>query len=243
MPSETLDALAVWIPERKAVFVGDLYYQSFPNIYTLRGTKPRWALDYVNSLNKVLALKPEFLIPSHGEPIEGWTEIEKTLTQYRDAILFVHDAVVTGMNAGKGVDTLVQEIRLPEHLQLAEIYGRVDWSIRGIYQGYAGWFDGNPTTMLNVSNQAAYAKLIAMAGGIDAVAKEANDLQQAGNNDQALAMAEMLLLVDPQLSTALGIRAAVYSSYLKSMGNFNSAGWLKHGIRQSKAALESKPKH
>ena len=68
-PAETYDALTVWMPEYKAAFVGDLFYRSFPNIYTLRGTKPRWALDYIESINRVLALQPEILLPSHGEPI------------------------------------------------------------------------------------------------------------------------------------------------------------------------------
>src|SRR2546423_617122 len=68
-PGETPDHLTVWIPKYKAAFTGDNYYTSFPNIYTLRGTQPRWALDYINSLNKVLALKPELVIPSHGRVI------------------------------------------------------------------------------------------------------------------------------------------------------------------------------
>jgi glyoxylase-like metal-dependent hydrolase (beta-lactamase superfamily II) len=70
-PGETPDHATVWIPKYKAAFVGDNFYTSFPNIYTLRGTQPRWALDYINSLNKVLALKPEIVLPSHGTPIVG----------------------------------------------------------------------------------------------------------------------------------------------------------------------------
>src|SRR6185295_7053136 len=62
-PGETYDHLTVWIPQYKAAFTGDNYYTSFPNIYTLRGTEPRWALDYINSLNKVLALRPEIVLP------------------------------------------------------------------------------------------------------------------------------------------------------------------------------------
>ena len=63
-PGETPDHLTVWIPKYRAAFVGDNYYESFPNLYTLRGTQPRWALDYVASLNKVLALEPELLLAS-----------------------------------------------------------------------------------------------------------------------------------------------------------------------------------
>src|SRR6185369_6275254 len=146
-PSETYDHLMVWVPKYKAVFTGDVYYESFPNIYTLRGTEPRWALDYVSSLNKVLALKPEIVLPSHGLPIRGNEEITRRLMRYRDAIQYVHDETVKGMNAGKDVYTLMREIKLPAALEVGESYGNLIWSIRGIYEGYVGWFDLNPATM------------------------------------------------------------------------------------------------
>lgn len=63
-PGETYDHLTVWIPKYKAAFTGDNYYESFPNIYTLRGTEPRWALDYVSSLNTVLRFNPELVLPA-----------------------------------------------------------------------------------------------------------------------------------------------------------------------------------
>ena len=143
-PGETPDHLTVWIPQYKAAFSGDNYYESFPNLYTLRGTEPRWALDYVNSLNRVMELKPEILLPSHGAPVHGNAEITRRLTQYRDAILYVHDAVVKGMNEGKDVHTLMREVRLPPELDVGESYGKLSWSVRGIYEGYAGWFDLDP---------------------------------------------------------------------------------------------------
>ncbi|MGK0376079.1 MAG: alkyl sulfatase BDS1-like metallo-beta-lactamase superfamily hydrolase [Arenicella sp.] len=238
-PSETHDALSVWIPERKAVFVGDLFYRAFPNLYTLRGTKPRWALDYVNSLDKVIDLKAEILIPSHGDPIFGGAEIKQALEQYRDAILYLHDAVVQGMNEGKSVDTLVSEISLPEALRIPEIYGRVDWSIRGIYLGYAGWFDGNPSTMLGIDALDSASELIRLAGGVDTVASRANTLFDEGRFDEALSLSDVVLTVDPRNQTANLIKKKIYSSELSKTKNFNSAGWLKYGIRESEKAVEA----
>src|SRR5271155_1332307 len=68
-PGETPDHLSVWIPQWKTVFTGDNFYESFPNIYTLRGTEPRMALDYVHSLDRVLGWRPVILLPSHGPVI------------------------------------------------------------------------------------------------------------------------------------------------------------------------------
>ncbi len=239
-PSETHDALSVWIPERKAVFVGDLFYRSFPNIYTLRGTKPRWALDYVNSLDKVMALNAEILIPSHGEPIFGGTEVRQTLKQYRDAILYVHNAVVQGMNAGKSVDTLAAEISLPKELQISEIYGRVDWSVRGIYQGYAGWFDGNPSTMLGINALNSARELVELAGGVDTVTSKAESLFEEGKFDEALSLSDVVLGVDAANKQANSLRLKIFSRELAETKNFNSSGWLKYGIRESEKALKSR---
>jgi alkyl sulfatase BDS1-like metallo-beta-lactamase superfamily hydrolase len=151
-PGETPDHLTVWVPTFKAAFIGDNYAgagipepMSFPNLYAIRGMKPRWALDWIHSIDKVLELNPEVVLDGHGQPIFGHQEITRRLTRYRDAIQYVHDETVKGMNAGKDVYTLMQEIKLPTKFNLSESFGKVSWSVRGIYDGYAGWFDGNPT--------------------------------------------------------------------------------------------------
>src|SRR5215471_1996795 len=170
-PGETPDHLTVWIPQYKAAFCGDNYYMSFPNMYTLRGTEPRWALDYVSSLNKVMSLEPEIVLPSHGPPLHGKDEIKRRLKRYRDAILYVHDQAVQGMNSGKDVFTLMREIKLPPELDVGEAYGKLTWSIRGIYEGYAGWFDMNPATMYETPPNSIYPDLVRLSGGPDNIIK------------------------------------------------------------------------
>ena len=127
----------------------------------------------------MLALKPELLLPSHGEPVRGNAEITRRLTQYRDAIAYVHDAVVRGMNEGKDVFTLMHEIKLPPELVVGEGYGNLIWSIRGIYEGYAGWFDLRPATMYDVPMAAVFPDLAKLAGGAEPVTKLAAQYVEA----------------------------------------------------------------
>ncbi|WP_237443351.1 MBL fold metallo-hydrolase [Sinobacterium norvegicum] len=237
-PAETYDALTVWMPQHKAAFVGDLYYRSFPNMYTLRGTKPRWALDYVDSLNRVLALKPELLLPSHGEPIKGWDNISATLTQYRDAIQYVHDQTVIGMNQGKDVYSLMREIKLPKKLDVGEGYGWISWSVRGIYEGYVGWFDANPVSMYAESPESVYPDLVAMAGGGDKVIEKALPLLEQGKPVKALLLAEAALSSEPHNRSALELRLAALQQLRKESGNLNETGWLNFGIGQTQRKLE-----
>ena len=42
----------------------------------------------------------------------------------RDAMQWVHDRTVDGMNAGTDVHTLMREVRVPEHLDVGEGYGK-----------------------------------------------------------------------------------------------------------------------
>ena len=235
-PGETPDHLTVWMPKLKAAFVGDNYYESFPNIYTLRGTRPRWALDYVESLNRVLALDPELVLPSHGPPIRGREEVKRRLTRYRDAILYVHDATVKGMNDGKDVLTLMREIKLPPELEVGESYGRLSWSIRGIYEGYVGWFDGNVSTMFGPPSQ-AYGEIVELAGGPDAVATRAAALA-ASNPLRALYLTDMALAVDARHRAALEARLAALKNLDGASNNSNERGWLAAAIRDVERRLK-----
>jgi alkyl sulfatase BDS1-like metallo-beta-lactamase superfamily hydrolase len=235
-PGETPDHLTVWVPSRKVAFVGDNFYESFPNLYTLRGTRPRWARDYVASINKVLSLEPELLLPSHGPAIKGRDEIRKRLTQYRDAIQYVHDATVKGMNEGKDLVTLMREIILPAHLDVGESYGKLSWSIRGIYEGYVGWFDGNVSTMFGPASQ-AYAEIVQLAGGASVVAKRAAGLAST-DPLRALYLTDMALAADARQREALEARIQALKVLDGKSTNSNERGWLAAGIREAEARLK-----
>ena len=236
-PSETYDHLFVWVPKYKAVFTGDVYYESFPNIYTLRGTEPRWALDYIASLNAILALKPEVVLPSHGLPIRGNEEITRRLTRYRDAIQYVHDEVVKGMNAGKDVYTLMQQIKLPAALDVGESYGKLTWSIRGIYEGYVGWFDLNPVTMYETPVASVYPDVVKLAGGPEAVATLAIGRAEAGDAIAALHLTDIALAADPNHRKSLEARLKALEILRSGCKNSNERGWLDYSIRETKRKL------
>ncbi len=236
-PGETPDALSVWVPKYRAAFVGDLMYDSFPNIYTLRGTPPRWALDYIESLNKVLALEPDILLPSHGMPIVGKPKVKAAVTKYRDAIQYVHDETVRGMNDGKDVYTLMREIELPPELDVGESYGKVSWSVRGIYDGYVGWFDRNPATMYGRSPNVADAELVELAGGAAAVANKSRSVTEAGDPVKGLRMADAALAFDPDNQAALKAKLLALKTLQSKTRNGLEHAWLGYGIRGVEKAL------
>ena len=112
--AEGPDAIGVWLPERRIIFIGDAFGpNSFPNLFTLRGENLRDAFATAEAIDRVLALEPEVLLTGHhgqfrspqagpNEALAGGEAIRDTLTRTRDAIRYVHDATVAGMNEGQG---------------------------------------------------------------------------------------------------------------------------------------------
>ena len=154
-PGETDDQLAVWLPATKVLFCGDNFYKSFPNLYAIRGTPYRDVRTWYMSLDKLLQQGAEHLVAGHTRPISGAMEVKQVLTDYRDAVRFVHDKTVEGMNKGLTPDQLVEYVKLPAELAdkdyLREYYGSVPWGVRAIFDGYLGWFDGNPTNLFRLT--------------------------------------------------------------------------------------------
>jgi alkyl sulfatase BDS1-like metallo-beta-lactamase superfamily hydrolase len=228
-PGETYDHLTVWLPEYKIAFTGDNFYGPFPNMYTLRGTKPRWALDYVQSIDRVMSWDPAIVAPSHEMPVYG-AEIKQRMQRYRDAIMYVHDETVRGMNAGKSVYTLMQQIKLPPELDVPETYGAVHWTVRGIYEGYIGWFDANASNMFSTPPSAAYPDVVEMAGGATAVGMRASTLVSGGDVEKGLRLADVALEAEPGNAAAVQARRAALQALRSSSVNSNEQSWLDSAI-------------
>jgi alkyl sulfatase BDS1-like metallo-beta-lactamase superfamily hydrolase len=158
------------------------------------------------------ALGAEHLVPSHTRPVSGREAVAEILTAYRDAIQYVHDQTVRGMNRGLGPDELVEEIELPPHLKshpyLAELYGTVEWSVRSIFAGYLGWFGGDTATLSPAPPAERSAGYVALAGGSDALLAAAAAALEEGRSEWAAELATHVLRLDPGHREARRIKAA-----------------------------------
>ena len=141
------------------------------------------------------------------------------------------------MNAGKDVYTLMREIKLPAALEVGESYGKLSWSIRGIYEGYVGWFDLNPATMYKTPPSAIYADLIRLAGGPEAVVKLAMERVDAGQPVEALRLTEVVLAGEPGNKAALETRLKALELLVSRCKNTNERGWLDYAVRTTKAKI------
>ena len=241
---ETVDGMCVALPDRGVVFTGNVFgalFGHFPNLVTLRGDRLRFALPFIESVERVLALDADVLLTGHFGPVRGRALVRRELLRLRDAVRFVHDAVVDGMNAGRDVESLMRDVRLPPELEVGQGYGKVSWGVRAIWEGYAGWFHQRSTTELYpVPASAAYPDVVALAGGADAVAARARARLAAGGAVEAVHLCEIALAAEPRCRAALEVFVAAHEQLVEDSGgqNFWEVGWLRHQIRRARALLE-----
>jgi len=210
-PGETADQIYVWLPDAQVLCAGDNFYKAFPNLYAIRGTPYRDPQHWVASLEQMLTEAPEHLVPSHSRPISGAEKIRDILTDYRDGIDSVLKQTIAGMNAGLTPDQLVETVKLPEHLRdnpyLQEFYGTVPWSVRAIYAGNLGWFDGNPTNLFPLGDAERAKELIDLAGGKDPLRDKASVAYDQGKYQWAAELTDHLLVSDPNDVVAMELKA------------------------------------
>src|SRR6185436_11695293 len=99
-------------------------------------------------------------------------------------------------------------ITLPPELAVGEGYGAVAWTVRGIYEGYLGWFDENPATMYAVSPQTTYRELVTLLGSPDPILTRAAALVTAGDYAEAIRLTDVVLASDASNRPALETRLA-----------------------------------
>jgi glyoxylase-like metal-dependent hydrolase (beta-lactamase superfamily II) len=224
---ETTDSLVVWLPEEGICLCGNAFGPIFghiPNLVTMRGDRYRDALTAVASIERVRDLQPELLVTGHFEPIAGADRINAELTRLRNAIQYIHDQTVTGMNAGKDVRTLMREVTLPAEYEVGQGYGKVAWDVRAIWENYSGWFHHRSTTELYpVGFDAVTADVVELAGA-DALLGRARAYLGAGRPLHAIHLAE---LVPPDYPGASTVIRQAHQSLLAGSTNFWESAWLK----------------
>ena len=232
--AEGADNAVLWLPQQKVLISGDFFgpqFPQFPNIFTMRGEKVRKPVEYIKSLDRLIALNPDVIIPSHLDPTIGAQKIREGMQRIRDAVQYVHDETIAGMNAGKTVNQLMKDIKLPPNLELVQNHGRVDWAVKSIWEYYMGWFRFESTTELYpIPAQDVYADLARMAGSENLITLGNNYLIQ-GEPVKTLHITEIALADDPQNASALALREQALLELLEraenGLRNDYEIYWLK----------------
>jgi alkyl sulfatase BDS1-like metallo-beta-lactamase superfamily hydrolase len=241
--AEGADNVVLWLPQEKILFSGDTFgplFPQFPNVFTMRGEKVRKPIEYIRSLELLIALQPEMIVPSHFSPVTGVENTVGGMRLIRDAVQYVHDAVVAGMNEGKSMYQLMDEIRLPPELELTQGHGKVSWAVKSIWEYYATWFHFESTTELyHVPARDVYSDVAELAGS-EALVARAAEYREQGQCLRSLHLLEMVLAADVADIAALSEQAACLAAMLEEarvLNNTYEVMWLEAELLKTESAL------
>ena len=145
-PSDADDSVTLWFPDL-GVCVNNLMWPALFNVFAIRGEEYRDPRVLLAGFDHLLSLGADHLVGAHGPPISGADHIAAELTRSRDAIQFLWDQTVRGVNKGLTHGELIEFVQLPElygesYFQ-TQHYGLVEHHTRQIHTGLRGWFDGD----------------------------------------------------------------------------------------------------
>jgi len=240
---ETYDHLYVWFPAKRVIFSGDNFYKSWPNLYPIRGAPYRNVRAWAEINDRMLKEGPEFLVAGHTRPILGKAKVAEALSSYRDAIRFVFDKTIEGMNKGLTPDELVEYVKLPKRLadkdHLREYYGNMQWGIRSIFTGHLGWFDGNASNLFPLSPAEEARRIAKLAGGADVLLKRAREALADGDAQWAAQLCDHLLALNPKAAEPKRIKADALTALAEKLLTATGRNYYLTVAQELRAAAAS----
>ena len=239
---ETDDHTWAWVPDHKAVCVGDLFIWQFPNAGNPQKVQ-RFAWEWAVALREMAALRPELLLPAHGMAIGGADRVVSVLTNTAEALESLHEQTLSMMNTGARLDDVIHTVKLPDRLAdlpyLKPTYDEPEFVIRNIWRMYGGWYDGNPAHLKPAREAELAREMASLAGGASVLAARAESLAAEGDLRLACHLVEMAHLADPDDIDIHGVRAAVYEARRKVETSFMATGIYRAAALDSRDRLSS----
>ena len=230
VPSETDDQSVVWLPEEKVLISADaIQGMTFPNIYALRGTQFRNPMQWAKGMDTLRQLNADILIPHHGPTVEGADAVEELLCAYRDAIQYLHDQSVRWINQGFTWDELADKVTMPEHLAehpwLGEFYGSYKHSVRSVYAGYIGWFQGDAVELDPHPWKERAERYVTAMGGREAVLAQAQEAFDAEDYRWAMDIITWAIRADSDDMEARRVKAQALRGWAYQQKNSTWRNW------------------
>ncbi len=228
------DEIAIYFPEYNHLHGSEtIQGETFPNLYTLRGTSYRDVAKWMNGVNVLLwyAQKAKSYSGSHMRSWVGNDFIVERIQNYRDAIQYVHDQTIYWINQGYKRDQLAEKVVLPEPFAsdpwLVEYYGTVAHSVRNIYNGYIGWWEGDATQLARPGMNDLADQYVEALGGRDAIMDRARAAVDANNYGWAAELLTHLTRSEPSDMDARNLKSEALRSWAHHQTNIY---WRNFGL-------------
>ncbi|EEP77211.1 hypothetical protein UREG_02060 [Uncinocarpus reesii 1704] len=217
--SEAPAEINFFFPDHRALCIAECATHTMHNIITLRGAQVRDARAWSRYLDESLAIFGpgcDVLFASHHWPTWGQENIANALVEQRDLYAYLHDQTLRMANAGKTGIEIAEELALPPTLQEAwhvrGYYGSVSHNVKGIYQRYMTWFDGNPAHLWQHPPAEEGKRYVECMGGTQSVIAKAQEYAAEGDLRFAATILDHAVAADRTHREAKLALAGVYET-------------------------------
>lgn len=218
-----------YFPAQRALCIAECATQCMHNIITLRGAQVRDAKAWSRYLDETIVLYgdgSDVLFGSHNWPTWGQEKLVKLIADQRDLYAYMHDQTVRMMNTGMTGTEIAEVMTLPPALQQAwpaqGFYGSLSHNVKGIYQKYMTWFDGNPAHLWQYPPKEEGERYVLCMGGVDQVVKAAETFSTKGDLRFAATLLGHAVAAQPDHA---GARQALASVFEKLGFGAENATW------------------
>lgn len=237
---ETDDHTWAWIPDRRALFVGDFVTWVFPNAGNPQKVQ-RYPLEWALALREMQALGAEWLLPAHGLPVRGRERIDLVLGDLAGVLELLVSETLERMNAGATLDEIVHDVRVPAELLerpwLRPVYDEPEFVVRNIWRLYGGWWGQDPAELKPAPKAAVAAELAQLAGGVDTLVTRAGELADDGELRLACHLVELAVQAEPTDPGVHRARASIYQRRRDRELSLMAKGVFAAAANESVAAL------
>lgn len=232
------------VPERKALYISECATHCLHNIITLRGALVRDAKSWSSHLDETLELygqQSEVVFAGHHWPTWGNANIVRLVSEQRDLYAYLHDQTLRWMNLGLDGAEIAERLTLPPRLRDAAhaqgFYGSVSHNVKGIYQRYMTWFNGNPARLWPHPPAEEGRRYVECFGGVEGLLEKAEGFAQAGDLRFAATLLDHAVQADP---TDKAARTALVSVFQRLGFGSENATWRNFFLT---AAMELRSAH
>jgi alkyl sulfatase BDS1-like metallo-beta-lactamase superfamily hydrolase len=201
-------------PNHRALCIAENATHNLHNIITPRGALVRDARLWSRYLGEAIELFGEHadaLFAGHQWPRWGRGRIIDLLAKQRDLYGYLHDQTLRLLNKGYVGSEIAEQLQLPAGLarewHCREYYGTASHNVKGIYQRYMGWFDGNPAHLWPHPPEQAATRYVRAMGGAEAVLAEGRRAFAQGDYRWVAELMSHAVFADPSDRAARELEA------------------------------------
>lgn len=201
-------------PDQRVLCIAENATRTMHNILTPRGAlvrDPRVWAHYLDEAIELFGADTETLFAVHHWPLWGNERIVDYLRKQRDLYSYLHDQTLRLINHGLTGPEIAETLELPPSLDrewhCRGYYGSVSHNVKGIYQRYMGWFDGNPAHLWQHPPVESARRHVEFMGGAAAVLARARESFEQGDYRWVVEVVNHVVFAEPDNDAAKELQA------------------------------------